>query len=360
MALAVVGLLLVARRLGRRPLPQTKTSATPGRSRRSRWTARASPTTSRGSYGARDALQHGLRLERPPQTPRRASAAARPASPTTPAPEPACASSRWPAARVAWIVNQGGNRESGDYLYASLVARARASGCSRPRSAPATSAAILTGNWLGGLVGAGSVPRGRPLGDGLWAASVNRRACERVGARLDDLAQGRGDDDRAVDGRPSRSPFCAGRQRRDLLDAERAAADGPPQLGEGGRAARRLPRRPDEGANARGLQLALRPATAHVARRARRALQLDISSGWRLRAPFPAAATHRRARRAPLDGQDRVLRYHAAAAGQRRAARAERARLRVPPDAGPTDAAVSCSMPMRRACARRRRPRTAG
>jgi hypothetical protein len=90
--------------------------------------------------------------------------------------------------RVGWIVNQGGNSESGDYLYVSSVAR--------PHERVLASAfrtgnvdGILTGNWLGGLVGAGSF-----LGLDHWATdsggAVKTARLQRIGTRLGDLAQG--------------------------------------------------------------------------------------------------------------------------------------------------------------------------
>jgi hypothetical protein len=92
--------------------------------------------------------------------------------------------------RVAWIVNQGGNSESADYLYVSSVAR--------PHERVLASAfrtgsvdGILTGNWLGGLVGAGAF-----LGLDHWATdsggAVNSARLQRIGARLGDLAEGAG------------------------------------------------------------------------------------------------------------------------------------------------------------------------
>ena len=90
--------------------------------------------------------------------------------------------------RVAWIVNQGGNSESGDHLYVSSLAG--------PHERVLASAfrtgsvdGILTGNWLGGLVGSGSF-----LGVDHWATdtngAVNSARLQRIGARLGDLAQG--------------------------------------------------------------------------------------------------------------------------------------------------------------------------
>lgn len=92
--------------------------------------------------------------------------------------------------RVAWIVNQGGNSESGDYLYVASVAR--------PHERVVGSAfrtgsvdGILTGNWLGGLVGSKSF-----LGVDHWATDTNgavtRARLQRIGTRLVDLAEGAG------------------------------------------------------------------------------------------------------------------------------------------------------------------------
>jgi hypothetical protein len=90
--------------------------------------------------------------------------------------------------RVAWIVNQGGNSESGDYLYVSSV--------SRPGERVIATAfrtgdvgSVLTGNWLGGLVGAGSF-----LAVDHWATdssgAVTTARLRRIGTRLADLAEG--------------------------------------------------------------------------------------------------------------------------------------------------------------------------
>jgi hypothetical protein len=90
--------------------------------------------------------------------------------------------------RVAWIVNQGGNSESGDYLYVSTV--------SRPGERVLASAlrtgdvgGVLTGNWLGGLVGAGSF-----LAVNQWATdshgAVTTAHLRRIGSLLGDLAEG--------------------------------------------------------------------------------------------------------------------------------------------------------------------------
>jgi hypothetical protein len=90
--------------------------------------------------------------------------------------------------RVAWIVNQGGNSESGDYLYAALVARPGERVLASAFRTGDTSG-ILTGNWLGGLVGAGKF-----LAVNHWATDshgeVRTASLERVAARLSDLAQG--------------------------------------------------------------------------------------------------------------------------------------------------------------------------
>jgi hypothetical protein len=90
--------------------------------------------------------------------------------------------------RVAWIVNQGGNSESGDYLYTTLVAH--------PGERVLASAfrtgdvsGVLTGNWLGGLVGAGTF-----LVVNHWATDshgeLTTASLERVAERVSDIAQG--------------------------------------------------------------------------------------------------------------------------------------------------------------------------
>ena len=90
--------------------------------------------------------------------------------------------------RAAWIVNRGGNTESGDYLYVAALAK--------PGERLLASAfrtgdvdGILTGNWLGGLVGARSF-----LGVDHWATdtrgAVKSARLQRLGARLRDLADG--------------------------------------------------------------------------------------------------------------------------------------------------------------------------
>ena len=90
--------------------------------------------------------------------------------------------------RVAWIVNQGGNSESGDYLYTTVVAHP---GERVLASAYRTGdvSGVLTGNWLGGLVGAG-----RFLAINHWATDshgeVTTASLERVAARVSDLSQG--------------------------------------------------------------------------------------------------------------------------------------------------------------------------
>jgi hypothetical protein len=57
--------------------------------------------------------------------------------------------------RAAWIVNKGGNSESGDYLYlSSLVNRKERLFAEAFRTGDVSG--VLTGYWIGGLVGAGS------------------------------------------------------------------------------------------------------------------------------------------------------------------------------------------------------------
>jgi hypothetical protein len=92
--------------------------------------------------------------------------------------------------RIAWIVNQGGNTESSDHLYVSTVAR--------PHERLVASAfrtgdvsAVLTGNWLGGLVGANDL-----LAVDHWATDANgdvtTSRLRQVAPRLVDLAEGPG------------------------------------------------------------------------------------------------------------------------------------------------------------------------
>ncbi len=92
--------------------------------------------------------------------------------------------------RAAWIVNQGGNSESGDHLYVTPVARPHERVLATAFRTGDVSG-ILTGNWLGGLVGAGTF-----LGVDHWATdssgSVSSARLQRIGGRLSDLAQGTG------------------------------------------------------------------------------------------------------------------------------------------------------------------------
>jgi hypothetical protein len=92
--------------------------------------------------------------------------------------------------RIAWIVNQGGNTESSDHLYVSTVAR--------PHERLVATAFrtgdvdnVLTGNWLGGLVGADNF-----LALDHWATNASGEVTtvhlRRVAPRLADLAEGPG------------------------------------------------------------------------------------------------------------------------------------------------------------------------
>jgi hypothetical protein len=92
--------------------------------------------------------------------------------------------------RAAWIVNQGGNSESGDHLYVTSLARPH----ERVLAAAFRTGSvdgILAGNWLGGLVGSGSF-----LGVDHWATDTNgtvtKARLQSVGPRLGDLAEGTG------------------------------------------------------------------------------------------------------------------------------------------------------------------------
>lgn len=63
--------------------------------------------------------------------------------------------------RVAWLVNEGGNLEGDDYLYASSVTHPKerpvASALRSGDSCPGRQVAGCAGPWLGGLVGSGNV-----------------------------------------------------------------------------------------------------------------------------------------------------------------------------------------------------------
>jgi hypothetical protein len=90
--------------------------------------------------------------------------------------------------RVAWIVNQGGNSESNDHLYVSSMAQRHERVLATAFRSGSVDG-ILTGNWLGGLVGARSF-----LGVDHWATdsagAVNSARLQRIGTRLGDLARG--------------------------------------------------------------------------------------------------------------------------------------------------------------------------
>lgn len=58
--------------------------------------------------------------------------------------------------RVAWIINQGGNTESDDYLYTSLLAKPAEKKLASARRTGDVMG-VLTGNWIGGLVGSESL-----------------------------------------------------------------------------------------------------------------------------------------------------------------------------------------------------------
>jgi hypothetical protein len=92
--------------------------------------------------------------------------------------------------RVAWIVNQGGNSESGDYLYITSVASAHERLLASAFRTGDVSG-VLTGNWLGGLVGSGAF-----VAVDHWATdsrgAVTSSRLQRVGSRLGGLAKGTG------------------------------------------------------------------------------------------------------------------------------------------------------------------------
>ena len=90
--------------------------------------------------------------------------------------------------RAAWIVNKGGNSESDDYLYASAVTRPRERIVASARRSGSVDG-VLTGNWLGGLVGSGSF-----LAVDHWSTDASGAVAtvqlQRVGTRLGGIAEG--------------------------------------------------------------------------------------------------------------------------------------------------------------------------
>ena len=233
--------------------PRPSRRPRPARSRRSRWTGRGSPTTSRRT-AAEAALQHactsgtsltgattamsGKRHLRRRQLEHRSGVR-----------ELAVA-----GPRAAWIVNQGGNSESDDYLYTSsfprpkerkLASAIRTGEVSGVPICGGTHAGGLAGTWIGCLVGNGGLPGGQPLVDrqerqrdlGAPPEDRDRAADDRVRGRLDGCRLHRRQAGRGAAG---------GRQRRPLLDGRKASARRHAEHGQGGRATRRLPRGPDE------------------------------------------------------------------------------------------------------------------
>jgi hypothetical protein len=92
--------------------------------------------------------------------------------------------------RVAWIVNQGGNSESDDYLHVSSAARPGERMLAFGIRTGNVDG-VLTGNWIGGLVGAGSflaVNRWTTGSDGALTSSQ----LQRIGTGLRALASGPG------------------------------------------------------------------------------------------------------------------------------------------------------------------------
>ena len=58
--------------------------------------------------------------------------------------------------RVAWLVNEGGNLESADYLFTSSVTQPKERQIASALRTCADGAPVCTGAWLGGLVGSGN------------------------------------------------------------------------------------------------------------------------------------------------------------------------------------------------------------
>jgi hypothetical protein len=76
-------------------------------------------------------------------------------------------------ARVAWIVNHGGNTESDDSLYASSVTTPKERRIATARRSGEATSGDFQGNWIGGLVGSG----GR-IAANRWATDATGSAAE--------------------------------------------------------------------------------------------------------------------------------------------------------------------------------------
>ncbi len=90
--------------------------------------------------------------------------------------------------RIAWIVNQGGNTESDDYLYSATLPKPKEhlyASAIRTGDVDGT----LTGGWIGGLVGSGD-----RIVVNRWttnaAGGISTGALERLGAGLKSIASG--------------------------------------------------------------------------------------------------------------------------------------------------------------------------
>ena len=94
-------------------------------------------------------------------------------------------------ARIAWIVNLGGNTESNDYLYTASVPRPREKKLAYARRTGDVDG-VLKGDWIGGLVGDGNL-----LAVNRWSTdakgAVTKASLRRIGAaRMSTLATGPG------------------------------------------------------------------------------------------------------------------------------------------------------------------------
>ena len=142
----------------------------------------------RGQLRRPDALQHGLRLERPPQ---RHDARQRPADLPRRQQQHRRRRARARAGRrPGGLDRQPGREQREPRLPLRLPRRrGRASGSSPPRSGPATSAGSspATGS---AVLSARAASSGSTTGRPIRAARVNSVRLEKVGARLDDLAGG--------------------------------------------------------------------------------------------------------------------------------------------------------------------------
>ena len=288
------------------PLPKTKTRATPGLIEALALNGSRVAYDVAGSYGARTRCNTvyvwNVRRNATTRVSGRPTCLADNSSTGAGVRELALA-----GGRVAWIVNQGGNSESRDSLYVSSPAGSRerlvASAFEDRRRQRDPHRQLARRSCR-----RGQLPRGRPLGDG-FGRHRQVGAAQRVGARLDDLAGGtetmlaESTDGRAVAVLRQDGSLGVYSTRGALLRTI-LPQHGVTEVG----ASRGLPGDADHGRHARGLQLAFRQATPHLARRARSALARHQLQARVYAAPFPSGGYTRVVHvRRLLGGQDRVL-----------------------------------------------------